>query len=65
MQVVDCTKQFEKMKAELLLIRAILHLSPAHDPVESVRLLYEEGREAFERVRGQKCEYATQWHPQT
>lgn len=53
----------EKMRNELLLIRVVLGLSPAHDPVTAVRVLYEEGREAFEKLRGERCEYAHQWKP--
>lgn len=65
MNMVDCTKEYEKMRAELLLIRAILHLNPIHDPVECVRILYEDGRDALEKVRGPKCEYATSWSPRS
>lgn len=50
-------------ESQLLLIRVTLHLNPIHDPVEAVRVLYEEGRDAFERLRGEPCEYAAQWKP--
>lgn len=55
------TKNARDDQAQLLLIRVILGLNPIHDPVECVRILFEDGREAFERVRGEPCEYAAQW----
>jgi hypothetical protein len=46
------TPEEQKMRGQLLLIRVVLGLSPIHDPVEAVRVLYEQGREAFEQLRG-------------
>lgn len=59
----DVSKEYEKMRAQLLLIRVILGLNPCHDPVECVRILHSDGRERFESVRGEKCDYAAQWTP--
>lgn len=53
----------EKMKAQLLLIRVVLGLNPIHDPVEAIRVLYEDGREAFEKLRGPACAHSHQWKP--
>lgn len=53
----------EKMRNQLLLIRVILGLSPIHDPVTAVQVLYEKGRVEFEIMRGSKCEYAHEWKP--
>lgn len=53
----------ERIQGQLLLIRVILGLNPAHDPVECVRVLYEEGREAFEKLRGEPCAHAAEWRP--
>jgi len=53
----------ENMRNQLMLIRMALGLSPIHDPVTAVRVLYEEGKEAFEKMRGEKCEYAHEWRP--
>jgi hypothetical protein len=39
-------------KAQVTLIRETLKLSPIHSPATAVRVLYEEGREAFEATRG-------------
>lgn len=64
-QMIDATKEYEKMKAELLLIRCILHLSPVHSPVEAVRVLYEDGKEALEALRGPKCDHAGSWVPRS
>lgn len=51
----------ESMKAQLTLIRVVLGLSPIHDPVEAVRLLYEQGREEFEKARGPFRDDAHAW----
>jgi hypothetical protein len=50
-------------ESEILLIRVMLGLNPVHDVVECIRILFEQGREAFERVRGEPCEYAAEWRP--
>jgi hypothetical protein len=42
----------DKFEAQITLIREILGLSPIHDPVESVRILYERGRPELEVMRG-------------
>ena len=52
-----------RMQAQLLLIRVTLGLSPIHDPVTAVRVLYEEGKEAFEKLRGDPCAHAGSWKP--
>ena len=44
-----------KTEAEITLIRTILGLSEVHCPVAAVRVLYEEGREAFENMRAMSC----------
>lgn len=62
-KTIDVTAEYEKMRAELLLIRALLGLNPIHDPVVCVRELFENGREAFEKLRGPVCDYAWQWSP--
>jgi hypothetical protein len=36
--------------AEITLIRSILRLSAIHDVVEAVRILHDEGREAFDAL---------------
>ena len=54
----------EKMEAQLRLIRVILGLNPIHDPVECVRVLLDEGRGAFEALRGLPCQHAHEWKPQ-
>lgn len=45
------------------LMRVHLGLNPIHDLMECVRILHDEGIEAFERVRGPRCEWAHQWKP--
>lgn len=60
----DVTMQYEKMRAQLLLIRVVLGLSPIHDPVKCVQVLFEDGREAFEKLRGPKAESAADWTPE-
>ena len=51
----------EHMRAQLTLIRVVLGLSPIHDPVEAVRVLYEQGRPAFEATRGPFRDDAADW----
>ena len=53
----------EKMRAQLTLIRSILGLSPLHDPVEAVRVLYTDGRDAMEKLRGPFRTDAALWKP--
>lgn len=62
-KMIDVTMEYERMRAKLLLIHVTLGLNPCHDAVECVRILFEEGREAFEKVRGPACDYAAQWSP--
>ncbi len=45
-----------KAEHEIRLIRAVLGLSQLHDPVEAVRILYTDGRAAFEAARDDKRE---------
>lgn len=54
-----------KEENQLFLIRVTLGLNPAHDPVECVRILYENGREKFDKVRGDRCDWAHEWKPST
>lgn len=53
----------EKLRSQMLLIRVTLGLNPVHDPVEAVRVLFEEGRKSFEQLRGPVCGHAHQWKP--
>ncbi|MCL4743794.1 MAG: helix-turn-helix domain-containing protein [Burkholderiaceae bacterium] len=52
MEQAEERKTLRTNECALERIQAILGLSPLHDVVESVRLLYEHGREAFEAQRG-------------
>lgn len=61
--VLDVTEEYEKMRAQLLLIRVTLGLDPVHDPVVCVWELYENGREAMEKMRGPKSERSASWTP--
>ena len=45
-------RQRSEAEADLVLIRNILGLSPIHDPVAAVKLLFEKGRAEFEATRG-------------
>lgn len=52
-------KQFDRKKvtpeeADIICIRALLQLGPLHDTAAAVRVLYEQGREAFEKMRDGK-----------
>ncbi len=51
------------MFTELLLVRVKLGLSPLHSTVEAVRVLHDEGREAFEAMRGPACSHSSEWFP--
>jgi hypothetical protein len=55
--------ELTKTENQMLLIRIILGLQPGHDPVECVRVLFSDGREAFENLRGPVCEFAHEWAP--
>lgn len=59
----DVTQEYEKMRAELLLIRVKLGLNPCHDVLAAVAKLHDEGRPAFEAQRGEPCTWAAQWQP--
>lgn len=48
---------------QMFLMRVMLGLAPYHDVLESVRILYDEGREAFEKVRGEPSKWAAEWRP--
>ena len=52
-----------KTENQMFLIRVTLGLNPIHDPIEAIRVLYEDGREAFEKLRGEKCDHAHEWKP--
>lgn len=54
----DIQEKLERLADKDLLIRVILGINPCHDTVESIRVLYEDGREAFEKMRGPACDYA-------
>jgi hypothetical protein len=53
----------EKRDAEELLMRIHLGLNPAHNLLNAVRVLHDEGREAFEAMRGARCAWAHEWKP--
>jgi hypothetical protein len=61
--VAELHREMSRSESQMLLIRVVLGLNPIHDPVEAVRILYEKGREEFEKVRGQGCYYAAEWRP--
>lgn len=46
-----CLNTMSDVEAELVLIRTILGLSGIQDTVSAVRVLHDEGREEFERLR--------------
>ena len=52
-----------RMFSQLLLVRVALGLNPIHSVVEAVRVLHDDGKEAFEKLRGAKCEHAHEWFP--
>lgn len=58
----SATRQ-SRRDAEELLIRVHLGLSPIHSVLEAVRVLHDDGREAFEKMRGPRCEHAHEWKP--
>lgn len=53
----------QRMYSQLLLIRETLGLNPIHDVVSAVRMLHDNGRDAFMNARGPKCEYSYEWQP--
>lgn len=58
--------QFDPQKArnaEMLLLRIHLGLNPLHSVLHAVRVLHDEGRAAFEEMRGPRCAYAHEWKP--
>lgn len=59
----DVTIEYERMRAELMLIRVQLGLNPIHDLRYMIDKLYTQGREAFEKARGDPCEFAHAWCP--
>ena len=46
-KMVDVTGEFKRMEAELFLIRHILGLKSYHSVVEAVRVLLNDGHDAF------------------
>lgn len=61
--VKDVTGEYEQMRAEIMLMRVELGLNPCQDLLTCVRVLHRDGRDAFEKLRGPKCDYAQQWQP--
>jgi len=59
----DVTQEYERMKAELLLIRVQLGLNPCQDVRWAIEKLHNDGREAFEAARGPKCDWSHEWQP--
>lgn len=55
--------KISKLAATELLMRVHLGLSPIHDLTTMVRVLHDDGREAFEKLRGARCEHAHEWKP--
>ncbi len=53
----------EVRDAKELCLRIHLGLNPCHDIYEACHVLHDEGREAFERMRGPRCEWAHEWKP--
>lgn len=53
----------ERLEAQTLLMRIELGLSPIHDLRLAVSVLFNEGREAFEKLRGPPCPHAHEWKP--
>lgn len=62
-KMINVTSEYEKMRAQMLLMRVTLGLNPCHDLLECVRLLHDKGRDEFERLRGERCKYAHEWKP--
>lgn len=55
------TDDLNRLIAEVTLIRVVLGLNPVHSLQHAVEKLLRDGREAFEKERGDACEYAYQW----
>lgn len=51
----------EKVEAQMLLIREILGLSPIHDPVRAIEVLWRDGVHEFRRICGTRCDFAHEW----
>jgi hypothetical protein len=47
-------QRMTKAEAEVEMIRAILGLHVLHDTVEAVRVLHDQGKPQFERLRGER-----------
>lgn len=62
-KMVDATCTYRQMKNQLLVIRVELGLEPFHDVVAAVRVLHNEGREEFEKMRGEHSNRAVHWQP--
>lgn len=60
-QIAENEARRQRVLNQMFLIRVTLGLNPIHDPVEAVRVLLEDGREAFEKLRGEPCAHAHQW----
>lgn len=56
-------RPLNNMRAQHLLMHIHLGLNPAHDLLTCVRVLHDEGREAFEKLRGPRCDFAHEWKP--
>ncbi len=59
----DVTTEYDRMRNTLMLVRMILGLNPAHDVRLAVQELHDNGREAFEKLRGPRCDHAHTWEP--
>ena len=62
-KMLDVTSEYERMRAQMMLMRVHLGLDPCHDILTAIRVLYDEGREAMEKMRGPRCEHAHLWKP--
>ena len=56
-------RTYPDIESQELLLRVHLGLSPIHSLLEAVRVLHDDGREAFEQMRGPRCEHAHEWAP--
>lgn len=61
--MIDVTESYERMKAQLLLIRVVLGISPIQDVVLAVQTLHEQGKDEFENLRGPRSDEAAKWLP--
>jgi len=62
-KIIDVTAEYERMRLEMMLMRVCLGLGPAHDLRFAVQVLYDQGREAMENMRGPKSEHSHLWQP--